>query len=129
MRVLKQNSHAHLSELPTDRYPGAQPFSDTHVDPLRFFGREEDTRALLHQLLGEDLLVLFAKPGLGKMSLLQASLFPRLREDEPGLLQDLTPEIPSILQHRFRLTGLSHEPGGTLGCRAGVGRHRLEVVG
>jgi hypothetical protein len=80
MRVLKQNSHAQTSELLTDRYPGAQPFSDTHVDHLRFFGREEDTRTLLHQLLGADLLVLFAKSGLGKTSLLQASLFPRLRE-------------------------------------------------
>jgi tetratricopeptide (TPR) repeat protein len=30
-----------------------------------------------------------------------------LREDNLGLLQELTLEIPTILQHRFRLTGLS----------------------
>jgi tetratricopeptide (TPR) repeat protein len=30
-----------------------------------------------------------------------------LREDDLGLLEDLTPEIPSILQNRFRLTGLT----------------------
>jgi tetratricopeptide (TPR) repeat protein len=30
-----------------------------------------------------------------------------MREDELGVLQELTPQIPGILQNRFRLTGLS----------------------
>jgi tetratricopeptide (TPR) repeat protein len=63
-----------------DRYPGAQPFGDTALDRLRFRGRDTESELLLHQLAGADLLVLFGKPGLGKTSLLNARLFPLLRE-------------------------------------------------
>ena len=80
MHTRAPQSHAQTSGSRVDRYPGVQPFGDTREDRLRFFGRDEDTRVLLHQFLGVDLLVLFAKPGLGKTSLLRARLFPRLRE-------------------------------------------------
>ena len=63
-----------------DRYPGAQPFGDTALDRLRFRGRDTEGELLLHQLFGADLLVLFAKPGLGKTSMLNARLFPLLRK-------------------------------------------------
>jgi hypothetical protein len=79
MEALKQVSSVQGTPLP-DRYPGALPFGDTPLDRLRFFGREAETRALLYQLLSADLLVLFSKPGLGKTSLLNARLFPPLRE-------------------------------------------------
>jgi len=62
-----------------DRYPGVLPFNDTPLDHSRFFGRDEETRLLMHQLLRVDLLVFFAMPGLGKTSLLNAKLFPLLR--------------------------------------------------
>jgi hypothetical protein len=39
-------------------------------------GGSEETSVLLHQLLGVDMLVLFAKPGLGKTVLLRVRLFP-----------------------------------------------------
>jgi hypothetical protein len=65
---------------PADRYPGTQPFGDNALDRLRFFGRDTESELLLHQLIGADLLVLFGKPGLGKTSLLNARLFPLLRE-------------------------------------------------
>src|SRR4029453_5042248 len=78
-----------------DRYPGAQPFSDTPLDHLRFFGRDEETSLLLHQLLRVDFLVLFALPGLGKTSLLNAKLFPLLRE------RDLLP-LPVRFNHTER---------------------------
>lgn len=65
---------------PADRYPGAQPFGDTRLDWLRFRGRNQESDLLLHQLLGANLLILFGKPGLGKTSLLNARLFPLLRD-------------------------------------------------
>ena len=80
MHALGPQSHIQTSGLPVDRYPGVQPFGDTREDRLRFFGRDEETSVLLHQLLGVDMLVLFGKPGLGKTSLLRARLFPRRRE-------------------------------------------------
>ena len=77
-------AHARVSNAQTlnshpDRYPGTQPFNDTDLDRLRFFGRDEESHALLYQLLGADLLVFFAMPGLGKTSLLNARLFLLLR--------------------------------------------------
>ena len=62
------------------RYPGSKPFSDSAVDRLLFFGREEETQLLLHQILTSNLMVLYAKSGLGKTSLLNAGLSHALRE-------------------------------------------------
>jgi hypothetical protein len=63
-----------------DRYPGVLPFGDTPLDSLRFFGREDETQTLLHQLLSVDLLVFFGRSGIGKTSLLKAAIFPLLRK-------------------------------------------------
>jgi ABC-type glutathione transport system ATPase component len=65
-----------------DRYPGALPFGDTDLDRRRFFGREREIDDLSYQIIGTHLLVLFGKSGLGKTSLLQAGVFPRLREHD-----------------------------------------------
>ncbi|HEX2123690.1 MAG TPA: tetratricopeptide repeat protein, partial [Thermoanaerobaculia bacterium] len=62
------------------RYPGTAPFSDSPSDRARFFGREEEADQLYLRVLSVPLLVQFGKSGLGKTSLLQAGLFPRLRD-------------------------------------------------
>ncbi|MEA2078447.1 MAG: hypothetical protein U9P00_01065, partial [Pseudomonadota bacterium] len=69
---------AHMSEHP--RYPGPQSFADDAVDQRLFFGREAEAEELLHRVQATRMLVLFGKSGLGKTSLLQAGLFPSLRE-------------------------------------------------
>lgn len=58
----------------TYRYPGAQPFStdQEHI----FFGRQADIEALHRQVRLEPLVVLYAKSGLGKSSLMNAGLVP-----------------------------------------------------
>ncbi len=65
---------------PYDRYPGTRPFADNKTDQKLFFGRDREVHELLHQLLSTNLLVVYGKSGLGKTSLLQAGIFPRLRE-------------------------------------------------
>mgnify|MGYP006309195021 CR=1 FL=1 len=68
------------------RYPGAQPF--TTEQRRIFFGRDKDLDDL-HQLVQlEELVVLYGKSGLGKSSLLNAGLIPRLQES--GQAQPLT---------------------------------------
>src|SRR5262249_50752682 len=62
------------------RYPGTRPFRDTPEDYERFFGRNREGEQLYLRVLSVPLLVQFGKSGLGKTSLLQASLFPRLRQ-------------------------------------------------
>jgi photosystem II stability/assembly factor-like uncharacterized protein len=62
------------------RYPGAQPFRDDEFSRRTFFGREPASMALIDQILANRLVVVYAKSGLGKTSLLNAGVAPRLRE-------------------------------------------------
>ncbi|MCO6481128.1 MAG: hypothetical protein J5I94_31070 [Phaeodactylibacter sp.] len=62
------------------RYPGAKPF--TRGQQALFYGRDKDI-AELHRLVSlEPLAVLYGKSGLGKSSLLNAGLIPKLEENE-----------------------------------------------
>jgi len=62
------------------RYPGAQPFRDDEFSRRTFFGREPASIALTDQILANRLVIVYAKSGLGKTSLLNAGVAPRLRE-------------------------------------------------
>lgn len=62
------------------RYPGARPFEAG--EEAMFFGREQDIEKLLAQLRLNQMLVLYAKSGLGKSSLINAGLLPRLEQEE-----------------------------------------------
>jgi tetratricopeptide (TPR) repeat protein len=64
------------------RYPGTGPFGPG--DAALFFGRRRETEELYLRILSVPLLLQFGKSGLGKTSLLQAGLFPLLR-DRPFL--------------------------------------------
>jgi WD40 repeat protein len=61
-------------------WPGLAAFRE--VDQELFHGRERETEELLRRVLRERLTVLFGLSGLGKTSLLQAGLFPRLRDEK-----------------------------------------------
>ncbi len=75
-------SDARQSDRPHShsRYPGPRSFADDQVDGGLFFGRDQEKEELLHRVRASRLLVLFGKSGLGKTSLLQAGLYPRLRD-------------------------------------------------
>jgi WD40 repeat protein len=60
-------------------WPGLESFRE--ADAPFFRGREQDADALLRLVRRERLTVLFGLSGLGKSSLLQAGLFPRLRTE------------------------------------------------
>jgi len=64
------------------RYPGALPFQDNYIDRLLFKGREYENQSLFHLVLSENLIVLFAKSGMGKTSLINAGLLQLLREKD-----------------------------------------------
>ena len=60
------------------RYPGAKPF-ETAQKHL-FFGREKEIQELFELIQLEQLVVLFAKSGLGKSSLLNAGIAPKIEK-------------------------------------------------
>lgn len=63
---------------PRYRYPGTRPF--TTEEQSLFFGRSADLAAIASALRLRDTLTLFGPSGLGKSSLLEAGLLPRLTE-------------------------------------------------
>jgi WD40 repeat protein len=61
-------------------WPGLMPFTE---NAQAFFnGRDQETEELARLIRRETLTVLFGQSGLGKSSLLNAGLFPRLRADD-----------------------------------------------
>ncbi len=62
------------------RYPGAHHFDESAPARRLFFGREEDTDALLYKVLAEDFVIVFGSSGHGKSSLIRAGLIPPLRD-------------------------------------------------
>jgi tetratricopeptide (TPR) repeat protein len=101
------------------RYPGSSPFQDTDHDRRLFFGRDQEKESLLHLVLAENLVILFAKSGMGKTSLLNAGLLQPLRDrdflplmlrfHDPTLdpLQAVYTGIKDIVQRQ----GLEYTPG------------------
>lgn len=76
---------------------GLRPFTEDAQE--YFFGREEELDELSDRILGRPLTILFGTSGLGKSSLLQAALMPRLRAE--GFLPvhvrfDHDPTAPSL---------------------------------
>jgi WD40 repeat protein len=68
------------SEEKQRRYPGTVSYADNEISGKLFFGRDEEVKRLVHLILAETLVVLFAKSGNGKTSLLQARVFKKLRD-------------------------------------------------
>lgn len=61
------------------RYPGAQPF--TAQEEKQFYGRDTDVKQLMQMLLVQQLVVLYSKSGLGKSSLINAGIVPKISEE------------------------------------------------
>ncbi|MCP4438575.1 MAG: hypothetical protein GY810_06485 [Aureispira sp.] len=61
------------------RYPGIRSF-EPH-ERKQFFGRKRETRELHDLIKAERFMVLFAKSGIGKTSLLNAGIMPLLKQD------------------------------------------------
>ncbi len=67
-------------DLKANRYRGAQPFGDDPLSRRTFFGRGAAAVGLTNQILANRLVVVYARSGVGKSSLLNAGVAPRLRD-------------------------------------------------
>lgn len=78
-------------------FPGLSSYNETERD--FFYGRNAEKDELFQRVRRDTLTVLFGKSGLGKTSLIQAGLFPLLREAQylPILLRlSFGPEAPEL---------------------------------
>src|SRR5215213_3280189 len=62
-----------------DPYPGLASFADRPEHRSLFFGRERESQALLQMILSENLVLLFARSGTGKTSLINVGILEQLR--------------------------------------------------
>ena len=60
-------------------YKGLAPFGDSELDALLFFGREREREIVVANLIASRLTVLYGPSGVGKSSLLRASVARALR--------------------------------------------------
>ncbi len=74
-----------MNSVPTSPYKGLSAFEDSEVDALLFFGRERENEIVVANLIASRLTVLYGPSGVGKSSLLRASVARSLRElpEEP----------------------------------------------
>lgn len=63
------------------RYVGAPPFEDDETARKVFFGREHEASVLSDQIIANRLVVVYARSGIGKTSLLKAGVSQRLRDE------------------------------------------------
>jgi len=63
-----------------ETYPGLESFRDNDTSRKLYAGREMEKQALFDLMIGEPLVVLFSRSGLGKSSLINAGLMQPLRE-------------------------------------------------
>ena len=95
------------------RYPGLHSFGVESIYQKLFFGRDQECQELFHLIRSNRLTVLYGKSGLGKTSLLQAGVFPLLRNIH-------------LLPLRVRLNDPNLDPIVTLknGIQSEVGREQ-----
>src|SRR5215470_2465582 len=98
-------------------WPGLSSFDEA---AQRFFsGRDAESTELLRLVGQAPLTVLFSKSGLGKTSLLQAGLFPRLRQ------QNILP-VYVRLEVRDRSAPLLQQAAGAL--QAEIRKHSVDAI-
>ncbi|MBK6930121.1 MAG: ATP-binding protein [Saprospirales bacterium] len=96
-----------------NRYPGPQPFEE--ADAPVFYGRDREIDALTERLSVQRHVLLHAASGIGKSSLLNAGLLPRLKASGSrvfkfsfGARNKENPQIP--LETAYRHLRLPDEP-------------------
>ena len=104
------------------RYPGVQPFGDNEIQRELFRGRDEEKYDLLQLVLAERLVLLFARSGIGKSSLISAGLLEPLRDRDyfpmvvrvsgssDGPLESLYEGIRSAARAANERRQIVHEP-------------------
>jgi hypothetical protein len=68
-----------MMETKKYRYPGLQPFKSDQANI--FYGREKEIEEFYRFVLSERLIVLYAKSGMGKSSLLNAGVIPKIEKE------------------------------------------------
>jgi WD40 repeat protein len=100
-------------------YRGLAPFEDSELDALYFFGRERDTEIVVANLIASRLTVLYGPSGVGKSSLLLATVSRAVRS---------LPEAPIVVVFSSWTGDPARALADALADAAGVERGALAEV-
>ena len=107
------------------RYPGVRSFGDDEIQRELFRGRDEEKYELFQLLVAERLVLLFARSGIGKSSLIRAGLLEPLRDrsyfpivvrvsgSPDGPLESLYEGIRAAARAANECRQIVHEPSET----------------
>ena len=101
------------------RYPGLKPFE--RAQSAIFHGRKDDIQVLSNKIMRDRLVVLFAKSGIGKTSLLQAGVAPEIEREGYVSLFFRADDTSRALTERFRET--------LLGNKQNAGYNTIDAAG
>ncbi|HTI10575.1 MAG TPA: hypothetical protein VL832_18530 [Puia sp.] len=92
-----------------DRYPGLRPFDE--AEKMMFFGRALEVQSLFQSISVHDLFIIHGESGLGKSSLINAGLIPKLKEKgfRPFLIRFKEKETVSALDHVLKVMDVIEE--------------------
>src|SRR5207344_146709 len=84
-RAARAATRGRVTSAPESPYKGLNAFDDSELDALLFFGREREREIVVANLIASRLTVLYGPSGVGKSSLLRASVARSLRSlpEEP----------------------------------------------
>jgi hypothetical protein len=119
---MNPNLPTSLSVDAANPWPGLTAF--TEDQGAYFHGRDEESREVGRRIERKTLTVLFGQSGLGKSSLLQAGVFPRLRAagycpiyvrlDHSPESAPLPDQVKAVVQFETRLAGTWSRPGSAI---------------
>jgi WD40 repeat protein len=114
-------------------YRGLAAFDDSELDALYFFGRERDSEIVVANLIASRLTVLYGPSGVGKSSLLRASVARSLRglPEEPLVVVFSSwsePPEPALAQAIAEGAGIAPGPLWEVAERAQVERDLYVVL-
>ncbi len=118
--------------IPANPYRGLESFTEAHADV--FFGREEVVTALADRIRRQAVTMLVGPSGVGKSSLVQAGLIPRLLGDGPRSIAVIRPgrdpwERLAIGLIRAQRVAGDEQPAGPAQIEEMAGRLRDEGIG
>jgi hypothetical protein len=101
-------------------YPGMVPYDASSAE--RFYGREEETTALVTQVQGSPFAMVIGPSGSGKSSLLQAGLLPRLQQQGGWVMATMRPVDAPADHLAAAMAAFGPAPGFALpdGARRGL---------
>jgi hypothetical protein len=112
--------------VPPNPYRGLEPFTAEHAEA--FFGRDTEIENLHERVTAQPVTVVVGPSGVGKSSLVQAGLIPRLRRSEPWAIALTRPGRDPWYRIASSLLLAQRDPASAMEASSALSRDEVEQV-